>query len=216
MNVILESEQAAGTQQDKMSTFPRSSAAISHGSLDLFKAPVPESDSSAASPIDLFQLPVTSPAPSVDLFQSPPLNPPPSMNLYQPSQVSLPSSVDLFGGIAPQQSVTTLDEKSQESSVPKNEGWANFDIPQPAVSTPGIDNLTPSVIPSSVGSSAKFDQDSSFSTSLQWPPNQTSVVQRSSSVPDSWHDGLHNVQASGKAASPQVSHKLSYTKVCNS
>ncbi|KAG5232898.1 ADP-ribosylation factor GTPase-activating protein [Salix suchowensis] len=187
LDVVAEAGQAAGNPQEKRPAFPLSSVS-SHASLDLFKEQVaPESASPMAPPIDLFQLPATSPAPSVDLFE--------------PSQTSLPSIVDLFGSSYQQQSVTTLDEKSPHSSLPKNEGWATFDVPQPIASTPGPDDHTSSVGPSNVGSSTNFDQVPSFHTSMQWPPFQNSVDHSSSSVPDPWLGDLHSVQATDNSSS---------------
>ncbi|CAK7341645.1 unnamed protein product [Dovyalis caffra] len=201
LDIVAEAEQAAGYPREKMLAFPQASVS-SHASLDLFKEPTaPEPASPMAPPINLFQLPATSPAPSVDLFQVPGSNPASSINLYQPSQTSLPSTPDLFGCSAQQQSDSTLDEKSPDSSLPKNEGWATFDVPQPTASNPGSENLTSSVGPSNVGSSAKFDQVSSLHTSMQWPPFQNSVDHSSSSVADPWLGGLHSVQATGKTSS---------------
>lgn len=197
LDIVAEAGQAAGNPQENMPAFPVSSVS-SHASLDLFKEPVaPEPASPMAPPIDLFQLPATSPAPSVDLFQVPPAS---SINLYQPSQTSLPSTLDLFGGSYQQQSVTSLDEKSPNSSLPKNEGWATFDGPQPIASTPGPENLTSSVGPSNVGSS-NFDQVPSSHTSMQWPPFQNSVDHSSSSVPDPWLGDVHSVQATDNTSS---------------
>lgn len=197
LDIVAEAGQAAGNPQENMPAFPVSSVS-SHASLDLFKEPVaPEPASPMAPPIDLFQLPATSPAPSVDLFQVPPAS---SINLYQPSQTSLPSTLDLFGGSYQQQSVTSLDEKSPHSSLPKNEGWATFDGPQPIASTPGPENLTSSVGPSNAGSS-NFDQVPSLHTSMQWPPFQNSVDHSSSSVPDPWLGDVHSVQATGNTSS---------------
>jgi hypothetical protein len=119
-----------------------------------------------------------------------------SINLYQPSQTSLPSTL----GSYQQQSVTSLDEKSPYSSLPKNEGWATFDGPQPIASTPGPENLTSSVGPSNAGSS-NFDQVPSLHTSMQWPPFQNSVDHSSSSVPDPWLGDVHSVQATGNTSS---------------
>ncbi|KAF9670315.1 hypothetical protein SADUNF_Sadunf13G0055700 [Salix dunnii] len=198
LDVVAEAGQAAGNPQEKKPAFPLSSVSC-HASLDLFKEQVaPEAASPMAPPIDLFQLPATSPAPPVDLFQVPPTS---SINLYQPSQTSLPSTLDLFGSSYQQQSVSTMDEKSPHSSLPKNEGWATFDVPQPIASTPGPVDLTSSVGPSSVGSSTNFDQVPSFHTSMQWPPFQNFVDHSSSSVPDPWLGNLHSVQANDNSSS---------------
>lgn len=184
-----------------MPTFPESvSTPKSCDSLDHFKAPVvAESDASGSSPIDLFQLPTASPASSINLFQAP-LDPALSLNANQTNQTSLPSSTDLFGGIFQQQSVTNPD-----SSVPKNEGWATFDT-QPIAFTPGTGNLTPSEIPSSVGTLANFDQVSSLGTGVQWPPFENSIAQGSSLMPSPWDNDLHNLQASVNTVSTQVSY----------
>lgn len=204
-DAVPEPEQATGEQVDRMPTFPQLSASESCGSLDHFKAPaVPESDASASSPIDLFQMPAASPASSINLFEEP-LNSSPSLNAYQTAQTSLPSSIDLFGGIAQQQSVSSLDQNSLEPSVSKNEGWATFHT-QRAESTAGIGNLMPSVIPSNAGSSAKLDQVSSLDTGMQWPPLQNSIAH--GSVPGPWNDSLHNLQASSNTSSAQVTFPL--------
>ncbi|KDP39625.1 hypothetical protein JCGZ_02645 [Jatropha curcas] len=195
-DIVSEPEQPVG------STFPQQPVSGSYGNVDHCKAPIDqESNASAASPIDLFQMPATSPVSSINLFQEPPVNPAPST-----TQTSLPASLDLFDGIAQQRPVASLDQNSVESSAPKNEGWATFDI-QLTASAPGTGSLMPSVIPSSVGSSAMFDQLSSLSsldTSMQWPPFQNSSSQGSPSVSDLWNKGLHDVQAPGNTGSSQM------------
>ncbi|EEF31425.1 HIV-1 rev binding protein, hrbl, putative [Ricinus communis] len=193
-DIVSEPEQATGTHQDKMPTFQRMAGSGSYDSLDHFKAPVvPKADASVGSPIDLFQLSATSPAPPVNLFEISPLDPAPAMNAYQTPQTSLPSSIDLFGGITQQQSINSVDQNSPELSIPKNEGWATFDI-QPTTSTQGNGNLTPFVISTSMYSSAQFDQVSSSDKGMQWPPFQNSSVEESASGSAPWNNGLHNVE----------------------
>lgn len=195
-DAVSETEQPAGTFQGKVSTFPRSSVSGSSGGLDLFKAPlVPGSVSSAASSIDLFQIPVASSAPSPDLFQPSKLSSASYLNGYQPPQTSPLSSLNFFPEISQQQSATTLDRETPQISVPKNEGWATFDSPQPTASVPHAGNPTPAKVHSSdVGSLEKFDPFSSINTNMQWPLFQS----------DQWHDGLHNVQAPTIATSTQA------------
>ncbi|KAK9290513.1 hypothetical protein L1049_008683 [Liquidambar formosana] len=205
-DLVSEPEQSAGTDQVKISTFPslpRSSFSGNSGSLDLFKAPIVPVTSSASS-IDLFQLPPTS-FPPVDLFQLSPISSATSMNTSQPPQTTLLPSLDLFSEISQEQSVATMDKKSPELSVPKNEGWATFDIPQPMTSTPGIESLTPAEIPSSDGDSlGKYGPMLSSNTSMEWPLFQDfSAHGPSSLVSNTWLEGLHNVQASTNATSTQ-------------
>uniref|UniRef100_A0A2P2MNT6 Arf-GAP domain-containing protein n=2 Tax=Rhizophora mucronata TaxID=61149 RepID=A0A2P2MNT6_RHIMU len=200
--VALEPENAVGMHQNKLPTFPSSFAPTNHGSLDLFNPPVgPDSHSSATSAVDLFQMPVESPAKMVDLFKQLPANPAPSTNTSQPS---LPPSVDLLS----EQSVTTSDEKSPERLFPKNEGWATFDSPQPVASTSGNGNPVPSIIPTSVGSSAGIDCLPSLTANAQWPPFPNYSIQRSSPASDPWHNTWHTNQASASTVSAQTRNAL--------
>ncbi|WCJ27655.1 ARF GAP-like zinc finger-containing protein ZIGA4 [Euphorbia peplus] len=178
-------DQAATSHQNVMPTTQKASG--SYDSLDQFNASVsPQPDASAASPIDLFQFPATSPGPSANFFEASPLDPVASANAYQTTQIIMPASLDLFVGISEQQSINSLDQNTPGPSAPKNEGWATFDT-QPIASTQGNENLKSSVTP-------EF-QVSSSNTSMEWPAFQNSSVQGSSSVSDPWkNNGLHDFQ----------------------
>lgn len=208
-DVVSELEQPAGTLQDKASTFTQSSVSESSGNLHLFTVPpVSEPESSAGSSFDLFRIPAASSAPSLDLFQPSVISPASSMNLYQPPQTSASSSLDFFAEIPLQQPATTLDKEPTQLSVPENEGWATFDTPPQATpaSIPHAGNPTPERVPSSdVGSLEKFDLFSSLNTNMQWPSFQPDSFHGSSStMSNSWHDGLHNDQPCTIAPSTQV------------
>ncbi|XP_050223655.1 probable ADP-ribosylation factor GTPase-activating protein AGD14 isoform X2 [Mercurialis annua] len=200
---VSKPEQATGSHQDKVPYLQQISGSGSCGSLDLFKTPaVPEADVSSGAPIDLFQLPVASPAPPVNFFAESPLVPTSSTNAYQTTQTSQYSFHDLFGDTALQQSVNSMNQTSPEPSVPKNEGWATFDTQftatfdaQPTASATATGNIAPPVIPSSMYSTAKFDQVSSLDGSMQWPQFQNSSVQGSASASGPWNNGFHGVQA---------------------
>ncbi|XP_065852542.1 probable ADP-ribosylation factor GTPase-activating protein AGD14 [Euphorbia lathyris] len=200
VDAVSEPEQAVASHQDVMPTIQKASG--SYDSLNQFKAPVvPESDASAASPIDLFQFPETLPAPPANFFEASPLDPVSSANAYQTTQTTMPVSLDLFVGNSQQQLINSLDQNIPAPSAPKNEGWATFDT-QPIASTQGNGNLKASVT-QFVGSSVKFDQVSSSNTSMQWPPFQNSSVQGSSSVSDPWkNNGLHDFQIPENTSAP--------------
>ncbi|KAL6335964.1 hypothetical protein AAG906_003589 [Vitis piasezkii] len=209
MDVVSEPEQSTGgAHQDKISelhVLPRSSVSGYPVSLDLFDAPfAPETVTSSASSIDLFQLPVTSSVPSVDLFQQSSVSSVSSMNPHQASQTSPPSAFDFFAEINQQQSAATLHQKLPELSVPKNEGWATFDTPTPMTSIAGTtENCTPAKIPSTDGGPpGKLDSVLSIDASMQWPLFQDSNAHGpSSSMSNPWDQGLHNVQASTNVTS---------------
>ncbi|XP_059647248.1 probable ADP-ribosylation factor GTPase-activating protein AGD14 [Cornus florida] len=202
MDVASGPQQSAGIQQDKLSTFPtlpQSAVFGNFGGLDLFDAPsAPQTVSSSAPATDLFQLSETSSTPPIDLFQPSPIPSVSTLNAHQPSKSSTPSSLDLFSEIPQQQSAATLDKKSPDLVMPKNEGWATFDVPQHMASNVGIENSTPAVIPSSDGGPpGKFDPLLSQNTSLQWPSFQDFNARRPSvSMSNPWNEGVHNVKAS--------------------
>ncbi|KAJ4824569.1 hypothetical protein Tsubulata_017492 [Turnera subulata] len=205
VDFVSENEQIAGALHDRVSPLPPLSATVSHGSLDLFDTSVvPGSSSSTGAPIDLFQLPATSAASSMDLFQSSQANSVPSMITSQHTKTSLTSSLGLSAGsgIVGPQPDSALDNKS-ESAAPKNEGWATFDVPQPAASSPGIGNLAHSVVHSAGGLSPEFDHVSSLNTNMQWPLFENSSGQSATSAPQ--HVNLVNVQAFDNSANAQVS-----------
>ncbi|GMI79578.1 ARF-GAP domain 14, ARF GAP-like zinc finger-containing protein ZIGA4 [Hibiscus trionum] len=168
----------------------QTSVPVNYGGLDLFNTP----EASASPPIDLFQLPATSSVSSKDLLQPTAVSSKSPGNSYQPPP-STPS-IDLFAGIAEQQLVTTFDGKSPESPVPKNEGWATFDSPQPAASDPVTKNLLPAAMPSIEDLSVKFDQPSSRNTTVQWPLFETSsAFGNTSTISSQWQEGHDGTQS---------------------
>lgn len=232
MDVASEPEQSnGGAHQDKLSevhTLPRSSVS-GHSA---YFAPV--TVTSPASSIDLFQLPAASSVPSGDIFQQSSVSSVPSMNLHQATQASGPSldlfqqssvssgptmnlhqdtqtssslAFDLFADINQQQLTTSLGEKLPELPVPKNEGWATFDMP-PSITSIAVsaENHTSAKFPSTDGSpTRKVESFSSIDASMQWPLIRDSNGHAPSLVPNPWDQGLHNVQTSSNATSNQVS-----------
>ncbi|KAK3198246.1 hypothetical protein Dsin_021661 [Dipteronia sinensis] len=186
-------ERATGTHHNKVSSFTQSSNTVNYGGLDLFEAQVvPEPVPSSAPSIDLFQLPAASSAPPVNTLHTSLASSALPVNL--PPQTSRDSSFDLFE-IAEQPSTVTLDTKSLEVSNTGNEGWATFDTSLPAASIPGTENINPAAMPNIGSSSVKFDQYSSFNTSMKWSAFHDSGDHRPSPSSDLGYDGLHNVQA---------------------
>ncbi|KAK8588885.1 hypothetical protein V6N13_087779 [Hibiscus sabdariffa] len=176
---------------------PQASVPMNYGGLDLFNTP----EASASLPIDLFQLPATSSVSSKDLLQPAAVSSMPPGNLDQPPP-STPS-LDLFAGISEQQPATSFDGKSPELTVPKNEGWATFDSPQPAASDPVAKNLLPAVVPSNEDLLVKFDQPSSLNTTVQWALfENSSAFGDSSTMSRQWQEG-HDGQASTIATGTQ-------------
>ena len=213
MDVVSEPEQSTGgSHQDKTSelnSLPRSSVSGYSAGLDLFEAPfAPETVTTPASSVNLFQLPVTSSVPSADLFQKSSVSSILSMNPHQASQISPPLAFDFFAEINQQQSIVTLEQKLPELSVPKNEGWATFDIPPPMTSIAGsTENYTPAKIPSTDGGPpGKLDSVLSIDATMQWPLFQDSKAHGpSSSMSSPWDQVLHDVQTSTSVTSIPVS-----------
>ncbi|KAJ7976468.1 Arf GTPase activating protein [Quillaja saponaria] len=228
-----ELEQPSGSLQDKLSTVPQPSGPAISVSWDLSNAPVAQEPASSASSVDLFQLQASPQASSVDLFQ-PSLFPSATSTLVnQPSQTSQSSVVDFFADISQQQLAVTLDNKSPELSIPKNEGWATFDRPPPTTSTAYVEN-PPEVLNSNRFLSEKFDNPqtttytaymenpaevltsngflsensvpfASLNSSMQWPSFEASNVDGPSTIITSpWHDVLHNEQASAMSTNTQA------------
>ncbi|GKV30581.1 hypothetical protein SLEP1_g39381 [Rubroshorea leprosula] len=194
VDVVTESHQTVGSYQDNASTFPRSSAPVNYGGLDLFNAP----ESSAPPPADFF-LPAASSVPSTEMFQPATV---PATSLHQLPQIT--PSIDLFAQIAEHSSAVKLDVKSPELSIPKNEGWATFDT-QPAASNPGIENHSAEMLCNG-DFSLNFDNFSSLNASTPWPLFEgpgAAGAGAASSVSSPWQEGLHNVQAPTVAASTQ-------------
>ncbi|KAL4351512.1 hypothetical protein GQ457_06G024100 [Hibiscus cannabinus] len=176
---------------------PQASVPMNYGGLDLFNTP----EVSASSPIDLFQLPATSSVSSKDLLQPAAVSSMPPGNLDQPPP-STPS-LDLFAGISEQQPATSFDGKSPELTVPKSEGWATFDSPQPAASDPVTKNLLPAVVASDEDLLVKFDQPSSLNTTVQWALfENSSAFGDSSTMSSQWQEG-YDGQASTVATGTQ-------------
>ncbi|GAV87433.1 ArfGap domain-containing protein [Cephalotus follicularis] len=202
-DAISEPEQATGAYQDNI--FPKSSAPVNYGGIDLFQAPVfAEPNYSAAAPIDLFQLPAMSSTPPVDMVQPSLIFPAPSTSLHQTPQTAPSSSLDFFAGIGPQPSTSTLDSKSPVVLNPKNEGWATFDTHPPAQSIRRTESLPPSLMPSDGRPSGNLDKFSSLNGSMQWPPfKNSSDLVPTPSLSNEWHDGLHSVQVLGTATNTQ-------------
>ncbi|XP_027349901.1 probable ADP-ribosylation factor GTPase-activating protein AGD14 isoform X2 [Abrus precatorius] len=186
--------QAFGSHQNKVSCASQPFDLGSSVSSDLSKTPVAtEPFSSSASSIDLFQLPaVPSQATSVDLFQSSGLSSISSFNESQPTKASQSSSVDFFMDLSQQPSAATSNEKSLEFSVPKNEGWATFDMPQLTTSTAQVE--IPTAVPSSANPlQERFDPFSNLNANMQWPSSETSSISVLSSVTSNlWHDDMWN------------------------
>lgn len=175
-----------------MSAIPVSqqSCPVRSVSLDLSKAAVA---SESLPAIDLFEFPASSQASSVDLFQPSILSSTPS-NKNQPSRATQSSSVDFFADVS--NNASTFD-------IPKNEGWATFDIPQHAAPTAQV----PAGVPSTDKSLLDlFDPFSTANASKPWSSFDTSGVHEPSTTSNSWHGGLQNgEQASITAANAQVS-----------
>lgn len=192
--------QASGPHQNKVSCTPQPSDLGSTVSSDLSEAPVaPKPFSSSASSIDLFQLPAApSQASSVDLFQSSALSAIASFNERQPLKTSQSSSVD-FMDLSQQPSAATSSEKSLELSVPENEGWATFDMPQ-HTSTAQVE-IQPAV-------QEKFDPFLNLNANTLWPCFETSSASALSSVTSNlWRDvtWTREEQVSVMASNSQVS-----------
>ncbi|XP_039039159.1 probable ADP-ribosylation factor GTPase-activating protein AGD14 isoform X2 [Hibiscus syriacus] len=196
LDVVSEPEQTAGSRHDKASSVSQSSVPVNYGGLDHFNVP----ETSASPLIDLFQLPATLLVSSESVFQ-PAASLMPHGSLYQPSP-SIPS-IDLLSGISEQTPAASFGGKLPELSVPKNEGWAMFDTPQPATSGPVTENFSPAVMPGDGDLSVKFDQLQSPNTTMQWPLFENSSALSSSVISSQWREGLHVGQSSAAADSTQ-------------
>lgn len=199
-----EPVQASEPLQNKAFGIPRPPGPTRSVSMDLSKAPL-----ESASSVDLFQLPAApSQAPTLDLFQSSLSSADPSFNENQLSQTSHLASIDFFSDFSPQPSTVTSDGKALGLSVPKNKGWATFDMPQSTSSAAQVE--IPATVPSSAKSiEERFDP---FSTShanvQQWPSFEISSVNAPSSVISNLrHDGVWNgeEQVSAIAENTKVS-----------
>lgn len=190
VDVSSEPRQAAEVHQDNKSTFEKSSVSMNYGGLDLFSNP----ESSAPPSIDLFDMPASSSVPSTEVIQ-------PATALTSSHQLPQTApSIDLFAGIIENSSTANMGVQSHELSVPKNEGWATFDTPQPAVANPGMENHYVAEVSRDREFSLNFDQSSTLNTSLPWPTFEASPA---SSIPSPWQGGLLNVQAPTVATNTQ-------------
>lgn len=189
-DAVSEPDQYAGTLQDKPTSL--SSLFGSSDRLDLFKAPVQREEiSSAASSIDLFQLPAASSSLSINSFQPSVLSSAP-LNVHQPSQALTPS-LELFADFPQHQSPAN----QVQESIPKNEGWATFDTHQPSTSISGTENIIPANIASNDGGSiGNFDLFSSSNPGMQWPSF--------ANISNPWSDNLHDFTAPNTTESTQV------------
>ncbi|XP_057445708.1 probable ADP-ribosylation factor GTPase-activating protein AGD14 isoform X2 [Lotus japonicus] len=180
-----EPVQSSASLQDKALGIPRPSGPTRSVSLDLSKAPP-----ASASPVDLFQLPAApSQAPLEHLFQLSDMSEAPSFNGNQPTQTSQLTSIDLFVDLPHQPHTATSDEKSLELPVPKNEGWATFDMPQCTSSTAQME--IPAAVPPSAPLQDRFDPFSTLHANMQWPSFEIPSVSAPSSVNSNiWHDGF--------------------------
>ncbi|XP_050370395.1 probable ADP-ribosylation factor GTPase-activating protein AGD14 [Argentina anserina] len=158
VDVVSEPEQYARALHEKPTSL--SSLFGTSDRLDPFKAPVqPEEIPS----IDLFQLPATSTSLSKDSFQPSEFSSALPLNVYQPPQASTP--LDLFADF-PQHLSTA---KQIQEFVPKSEGWATFDTPQPSAFISGTDSSMPASTASNDGAFIEnFDLFPSSNTGTQW------------------------------------------------
>ncbi|XP_006604074.1 probable ADP-ribosylation factor GTPase-activating protein AGD14 isoform X2 [Glycine max] len=184
-----EPVQASEPLQNRAFGIPRPPGPTRSVSMDFSKAPL-----ESASSVDPFQFPAApSAAPTVDLFQSSVSSAAPSFNENQLTQTSQLASIDFFADFSEQPSTVTSDGKALGLSVPKNKGWATFDMPQSTSSAAQVE--IPATVPSSAKSiEERFDP---FSTShanvQQWPSFEISSVNAPSSVISNLrHDGVWN------------------------
>lgn len=215
IDLFSEPVQVSGSHHDKVCAVPQQSHPARSVSLDLSKVPAGSEPFSLAAPsIDLFEFPASTQAPTVDLFQGSVLSSAPSLNENQPAQTSQPPPIDLFADVPQQHFAATSNEKSKESLVPKNEGWATFDISQHTAPTAQVE--TPAGVPSTHKSLLEiFDPFSTVNASMQWPSFETSSVHEPSVTSNPWHGGVQSgEQVPVTAENTQVSH-LKYWSATN-
>ncbi|XP_027924282.1 probable ADP-ribosylation factor GTPase-activating protein AGD14 isoform X2 [Vigna unguiculata] len=141
--------------QNKAFGIPRPPGPTRSVSMDLSKAPL---ESAAAA----------SQAPTVDLFQSSFSSAIPFFNENQLTQASQPASIEFFADLSQKPSTVNLNEKALDLTVPKNEGWATFDMPQSTSSTAQVE--IPATVPLSTESlQERFDPFSTSNANTQWP-----------------------------------------------
>ncbi|XP_077248902.1 putative ADP-ribosylation factor GTPase-activating protein AGD14 isoform X2 [Tasmannia lanceolata] len=94
------------------------------------------------------------------------------------------------------------------SNVPfsSNEGWATFDLPQHATSTPAIKHNPTVIMPTGDGlPKGNLEALSSINNIVQWPSIQTSTAHAPfASMSDQWHESVHEVQAPNGPTSSQL------------
>ncbi|KAL6988121.1 hypothetical protein U1Q18_013868 [Sarracenia purpurea var. burkii] len=195
--------QSTPTRQDEqydVSSFPQSSVPENFGGLDLFNSPIMPKTVTSAPAIELFLLP-GAPTPAADLYQ-PSSNS--SVSAFHAQSPTIPSSLNLFSDVPQQQPAVTLDQKTPDEVIPKNEGWATFDLPEVIAPNLGVEDSTPAVVPpTDVGSMGKFDSFLLSSTTQQWPAFEYSNSHGPSSMPNLWQEAPNNVQVSNNATSAQ-------------
>lgn len=183
--------------QNKAFGIPRPPGPTRSVSMDLSKAPL---ESAAAA----------SQAPTVDLFQSSFSSAIPFFNENQLTQASQPASIEFFADLSQKPSTVNLNEKALDLTVPKNEGWATFDMPQSTSSTAQVE--IPATVPLSTESlQERFDPFSTSNANTQWPSfDFSSVSMHSSLTSNLWHDGVWNSeeQVSAMSANTQVSTRM--------
>ncbi|XP_014513810.1 probable ADP-ribosylation factor GTPase-activating protein AGD14 [Vigna radiata var. radiata] len=141
--------------QNKAFGIPRPPGPTRSVSMDLSKAPF---ESAVAA----------SQAPTVDLFQSSFSSAVPFFNDNQLPQASQPASIEFFADLSEKPSTVNSNEKALDLSVPKNEGWATFDMPQSTSSTAQME--IPATVPLSAKSlRERFDPFSTSNANTQWP-----------------------------------------------
>lgn len=207
-----EPEQNTQNNLDRLHISQQSSVPGVPINLSFFEEPfAPKPVTAVTSTVDLFQSQASLPAPPVDLFQLSSASP--SFSEYQPQHISPPQSLQCFSESDPQHSAT-LDKMPLELAVPKNEGWATFDLPQAVPSVPSSVNVSavknPSNfgkldLPSNEGALDKFDPFLSSNSGVQWQSTPNYVAHDSSSSTSQWHNDLPNAQAPADVTGTNVS-----------
>ncbi|OVA04275.1 Arf GTPase activating protein [Macleaya cordata] len=182
LDVVLEPEQFAGTQLERMSavpSLPQSHVSANNSSLNsLSSSHIQQSATFSAPSIDLFQPQITSSAPSIDL-------------LADITQQQLDTA--------------SLEQKQPTVSFADNEGWATFDLPQHEVFAPKTENVPPaSMAHGDATPFGNFDVLPSTSANMQWTSVQNSTTHGPfSSLDIQWDGGLHEVQAAPNQTSTE-------------
>lgn len=205
-HVMPAAQQSVGTHSHTVSTFtslPQYSETGNSDGLELFNAPfVPQTVTSTASAIDLFQLPDTSSTLSIDFFNPSSTSMVLTSNSHQEPQAFPPSSLDLFSAIPHQQSAATLTERSPDLAFEKNEGWATFDVLQHMEPSQSIESsITAAMHPTNSGSLRNFEQP--LNSSFQWSYQDSSANGASSSMHSPWNEGQQHFEVPLHATSNQ-------------